>query len=124
MLFWVLLTLSVLGFGYAGYKDLRTTEFPDWLPYVIIVSALVIRGVFAYMLVDWSILTSSVIFGGIFLGAGLVLYYTKQWGDGDAWLLGALGFVYPGTAGMPEIAVSFIPLPLMMLFNFFIIFDM
>lgn len=121
MLFWSLLIISVLGFGYAAYKDMRTTEFPDWLPYSIIVSAIGVRAVFAYMYSDLWILLSSLVIGGVFLGAGLLLYHTKQWGDGDAWLLGSLGFLYPGITGIPEIAVSMIPFPLVMLFNFFLI---
>lgn len=121
MLFWILLAISVLGFGYAAYKDLKTTEFPDWLPYLIIVTALAARAVFSYLYSDWWILLSSLLFGSVFLGAGLLLYYTKQWGDGDGWLLGALGFVYPDTAGIGGLAVFMMPFPVMMLFNFFLI---
>jgi Flp pilus assembly protein protease CpaA len=121
MLFWVLLAISVAGFGYAAYKDLRTTEFPDWLPYAIIILALGAHGVFAFLLADWWVLLSSLFIGGLLLGSGLLLYHAKQWGDGDAWLFGALGFLYPGTAGLPEAPVSFIPFPLIIIFNFFML---
>ncbi len=121
MLFWVLLAISVLGFGYAAYMDIKTTEFPDWLPYVIIASAVATRGVFAVLYSDWWILISSVLIGMIFLGSGLLLYHMKQWGDGDGWLFGALGFLYPNTEGMPEIAVSIIPFPITIIFNFFVL---
>jgi Flp pilus assembly protein protease CpaA len=121
MMFWVLLAIAVLGFGYAAYKDLRTTEFPDWLPYAIILLAIGARGAFAFVLADWWILVSSLFMGALLLGSGLLLYYTKQWGDGDAWLFGALGFLYPSTAGLPEVSVSIIPFPLIIIFNFFML---
>jgi len=121
MLFWILITISVLGFGYAGYKDLKTTEFPDWLPYGIIVSVLAVRAVFTFIYGDFWILGSSLLIGGLFLAMGLTLYYAKQWGDGDAWLLGAIGFAWPGIAGMSQIPVTMVPFPLTMLLNFFLL---
>ena len=121
MLFWCLLIVSIIGLGYAGYKDLTTTEFPDWLPYSIIIAALGTRAVFAYLYMDWEIILSSIKIGGLLLAVGLLLYHFKQWGDGDGWLLGTLGFLYPGTAAMPQLTVSIMPFPLIMLLNFFII---
>jgi Flp pilus assembly protein protease CpaA len=113
----VLLGVSVAGFGLAGYWDLKTTEFPDWLPYVMIALALGIRGVFSLMTGDFSYIIYSTIIGLGFLGFGLALYWLKQWGDGDAWLLGALGFLWPDS-GSFAVAVL-LPFPLTLLFNFF-----
>ncbi|MBU0953016.1 MAG: prepilin peptidase [Nanoarchaeota archaeon] len=116
---WLLAAVGIVGFGAAGYKDLTTTEFPDWLPYSVIISALAIRGGYSWFTADWSFLLNSVIVGLAFLGAGLGLYYTKQWGDGDAWLLGALGFLFPDAAGLGISGT--IPFPIILLFNFFIL---
>jgi hypothetical protein len=116
---WILLAIGIAGFGLAGYLDLRYTEFPDWLPYSIIILALVARGVFAFLSGDWWILISSLFIGGLFLGFGLALYFLKQWGDGDAWLLGCLGFLFPEPSGFA--VESTLPFPLMLLFNFFFI---
>ncbi|UCC91406.1 MAG: prepilin peptidase [Candidatus Aenigmatarchaeota archaeon] len=119
MLDFVLLAIGIVGFGLAGYWDLRYTEFPDWLPYSMIVLALVVRGVFAFVGNDWWILGNSVFIGVIFLSLGLLLYFSKQWGDGDAWLLGALGFLFPGQIGLG--AKTFLPFPLTLLFNFLLV---
>lgn len=122
---WLLLIGGALGLGAAGYLDLKTTEFPDWLPYALIVYALLVRGAFAWLLSDWAILTNSIAIGLVFLGAGLGLYYLRQWGDGDAWLLGALGFLFPDPAGfafrggLP--AAGGFQFPVALLFNFFLI---
>ncbi len=116
---WILLAVGVIGFGLAGYWDLKTTEFPDWLPYLIIISALLVRGLEAFMGLDVWIFLESVMWGCGFLALGYGMYFLKQWGDGDAWLLGALGFLFPNSS----LLVRAMPatFPFAMLFNFFII---
>ena len=116
---WLLLLTGIVGFGLAAYWDLKTTEFPDWLPYSMIVAALLVRGAYAWVEQNLSILFSSVFVGLVFLGFGLALYYAKQWGDGDAWLLGVLGFLFPDSAGF--FASRFLPFPLVLIFNFFFV---
>jgi hypothetical protein len=123
---WMLLAIGTVGFGLGAYWDLKTTEFPDWLPYSIIISALAVRGISAYLLGDWWILFSSVLVGLLFLGFGLLMYLMKQWGDGDAWLLGALGFLFPTYSAFEMASSPFqflgqFPFPMIMLFNFFLI---
>ncbi len=124
---WVLAAIGLVGFGLAGYWDLKSTEFPDWLPYSMIILALAVRSVFAWLSSDWGILSSSVLVGLAFLAVGLGLYFAKQWGDGDAWLLGALGFLFPN---MPNASAAVssgfaysgvFPSPVGLLFNFFIV---
>ncbi|MCJ7816882.1 MAG: hypothetical protein MUP55_03405 [Candidatus Aenigmarchaeota archaeon] len=123
---WILLAVGTAGFGLGAYWDLKTTEFPDWLPYSIIIAAVGVRAVFSYLLGEWWILFSSLIVGLLFLGFGLILYFMKQWGDGDAWLLGSLGFLFPTYSAFEIAANPFqffgqFPFPIIMLFNFFLI---
>ena len=110
--------VGIVGFGWAGWKDLRTTEFPDWLPYSMIVAALALRGGASLLSWDFSLLLNSAVVGVLFLGFGLLLYYSKQWGDGDAWLLGAMGFLFPEGLGFPA---TVLPFPLALLFTFFLV---
>ncbi len=114
----LLIATGLMGFAWAGWKDLKTTEFPDWVPYSLIAFALAARGAFALLWGNYSIITSSVLVGSGFLGLGLVLYWSRQWGDGDAWLLGAMGFLYADGMGFQQ---GSIPFPLSMLFNFFLV---
>jgi len=116
LLGFALLAVGIAGFGLAGYWDLRYTEFPDWLPYSIIIIALLVRGVFSILENNLWIIGNSLIVGLIFLGLGLFLYFSKQWGDGDAWLLGALGFLFPNASGF--VVRTLLPFPIMLLFNF------
>jgi Flp pilus assembly protein protease CpaA len=115
----VLLAIGITGFGLGAYWDLKTTEFPDWLPYSIILLALGTRGIFSFMTGDWMILGNSLLIGTIFLGIGLLLYFLRQWGDGDAWLLGALGFLLPSRLEFG--AETVLPFPLALLFNFLVV---
>jgi len=119
----ILFAVGLVGFGLAGYYDLRYTEFHDILPYSLIVIVLLIRGVFAFLSSDFSILINSAITGLLFLGLGFILYLTKQWGDGDAWLLGCFGFLFSDPQSMLFLNGfnSLVPFQLAALFNFFII---
>jgi hypothetical protein len=123
MLGWILLAIGLGGFSVAAWLDLRTTEFPDWLPYCIIVLAVGVRAAFAWLQSDPAIVTTAILTGSLFLGFGLALYYTRQWGDGDAWLLGAMGFLFPDETGFVPAAGSGapFPFPVTLLFNFFLI---
>jgi len=110
--------VGLVGFGWAGWKDLKTTEFPDWIPYSMIVFAVGARAVMYFLEGDLNLLYNSGVVGILFLGFGLFLYYTKQWGDGDAWLLGAMGFLFPEGLGF---ATTKLPFPVMILVTFFFI---
>jgi Flp pilus assembly protein protease CpaA len=121
MLGWILLAIGVAGFGYCGWKDLKTTEFEDWVPYCIIIAALIARGAYSFLTGDFSAITNSVLFGLVFLGFGYLLYFLRQWGDGDAWLMGALGFLFPDAAGFTPLVASLMPFPLTIIFNFFLV---
>jgi len=114
----LLVLIGILGFGYAGYLDLKTTEFPDWLPYIMITLILIIKSVYSLILGDFSILINSLIVGIVFLAIGFALYLSKQWGDGDAWLLGALGFLFPINLVIQTVEIPYF---LTLLFNFFIV---
>jgi Flp pilus assembly protein protease CpaA len=114
----ILIAVGAAGFGLAGYWDLRTTEFPDWLPYSMIAIALAVRAAFAFLSSDWSILADSVVVGAVFLAIGLAMYFARQWGDGDAWLLGALGFIMPSPMAAGHAGIF--PFPVALIFNFFI----
>ncbi len=112
--------IGMLGFGYIGYKDLKTTEFPDWVPYAMIASTLLVKVVAFLTANDVSILTSSLINGLLLFGIGYILYFIGSWADGDAYALGALGFLFPLKISFLSPAYFF-PLPLVLVSNVFVI---
>ncbi|MBI4163804.1 MAG: hypothetical protein HY512_03000 [Candidatus Aenigmarchaeota archaeon] len=95
MLEFVLLVAGIIGFGLAGYFDLKKTEFSGWIPTGLISVSVVLFGAIGIQDGNFNLLFNSAIYGVGFLALGYVLYFLKQWGDGDTWLLGALGFISP-----------------------------
>jgi len=115
----ILLIVGIAGFGLASYFDLKYTEFPDLLPYGMILAVLIIRVLFSFYSADFNQLFGSIITGLLFLAIGLGIYLSKQWGDGDAWLLGVLGFFLPNN--FFNFQNSILPNYLSLLLNFFLI---
>ncbi|MBN2101252.1 MAG: hypothetical protein JW716_00075 [Candidatus Aenigmarchaeota archaeon] len=121
----IFLAIAVIGFGYSAYLDLRYTEFPDWLPYSIIIASVIARVTYYISFMGF---TETALYAMIpmaatglaFLGFGLLLYYAGQWGDGDAWLLGGMGFLFPDSGGL-LVETGGISFPLVIIFNFFIV---
>jgi len=89
--------LMVLGFTalvFASANDIKTKEVPDWLSYSLIVSCFSVRIFHALIFSDlWYFLYGLIGFGAMFI-LGLVMYYTKQWGGGDAKLVMGLGIAF------------------------------
>ncbi len=115
----ILLIIGFAGFGIAGYLDLKNTEFPDLIPYGMIAAILVARAAYSVYSGSFSGLFESVFIGLAFLGVGFALYLLKQWGDGDAWLLGVLGFLLPNNLITKQL--NFVPAYFSLLINFFLV---
>lgn len=89
--------LAVFGFValiFASIHDFKTREVPDWLSYSLIVAGFSTRIFHSLVFWDWWYLLYGLIgFGAMFV-IGLIMYYTKQWGGGDAKLIMGLGIVF------------------------------
>jgi len=89
----LLLAIALLALLIGTYTDLKTREVPDWLNFTLIASGLGIRLIQTAALGD-----SNYIYEGLF-GFGLAfivangMYYSGQWGGGDAKMLMGLGAV-------------------------------
>ncbi|MBI5065441.1 prepilin peptidase [Candidatus Woesearchaeota archaeon] len=89
----VLLAVCFVFLLLASYFDLKTREIPDWLNYGVIIFAIVYRLGWSLFSGDWSFLFSGLLgFGAAFLLACL-LFYTAQWGGGDAKSLMGIGAI-------------------------------
>ncbi|MFH1105821.1 MAG: prepilin peptidase, partial [Candidatus Aenigmatarchaeota archaeon] len=116
----ILILTGLLGFGIASYYDIKTTEFSETIPYGMIVVAILAKLTSAYLTGGYDLFFTSIANGIFLLFVGLALYYLGQWGDGDAFLLGTLGFLFP----IPNAFFSpefMLPLPAALVFNTFAI---
>lgn len=93
-MFGLILALTVLiGTGLASYIDLTREDriIPDSIAYSMIAIGIIVKALQAYLNNDYWILGNSVITGMLFFGFGALMYYSRQWGGGDAKLLAAIG---------------------------------
>lgn len=90
----VLLILGLIGLAVATKFDIRTTEIPDWISYSLIISGLSLRALnyLAYGNSEYIIYALITLLISFFIGN--IMYYTKQWGGGDAKLLMATSVVF------------------------------
>lgn len=90
----VLMVAGLVALIFASLNDLRTREVPDWLNYGLIVSGFGIRLLHSVTFNDWWYLLYGVIGFCVMLTIGIMMYYAKQWGGGDAKLAMGLGVVF------------------------------
>ena len=92
--FIILIILLVWLIG-ATYSDIKTKEVPDWLSFSLIIIALISYAILSLIRNDFGILLTSLKGFGVFFILGNFLYYTKQWGGGDAKILMGIGAALP-----------------------------
>lgn len=80
---------------FASISDLKTREVPNWLNYSLIIIALITKLIHSIITKEFTILYYSLMGFSIFFIISLILYYTKQWGGGDAKLLMGIGAIIP-----------------------------
>lgn len=112
-----MISVALVGSFIAGVIDLKTTEIPDEIPYIMAIIGIVIHIIQSILLKSYMPILYSSLAGFGFLAFGFFMYYTGQWGGGDAKLLSALGFLLPTL----ESVKTFFPFSLSLFFNVFFI---
>ena len=95
----ILLTVAIIWLISASLFDIKTREIPDWLNYSLILMAFFIRGLMSITTKNPSYIITSLIGFAVLFGFANLMYYTKQWGGGDAKLAIAFGILF---ASYPE----------------------
>jgi Flp pilus assembly protein protease CpaA len=113
----LLIAIGLIGSFAAGLYDLKTTNVPDKLCIFMIMIGLILNFLTGVFTKDFSYFINSLLFGGLFLGFGLLMYYTSQWGGGDGELLVALGVLLPKLS----IVKTYFPFALSFFINSFFI---
>jgi Flp pilus assembly protein protease CpaA len=85
--------ITVIWLILASISDLKTREVPNWLSYSLIVIGIVFNMIGFVITKDKSILINSLIGFSICFVIANVMYYSRQWGGGDAKLLIGLGII-------------------------------
>jgi Flp pilus assembly protein protease CpaA len=77
----------------ASYVDIKILEVPDWINYAGIAAGLGIHLIFSLQQWGWWPIASSLIGLAIAFTLACIMFYSGQWGGGDAKLLMALGAI-------------------------------
>jgi len=86
----ILLIICFIFLFLASIFDIRTREIPDWLNYGIIVFALLYRLLWSFFF-NWTYFFEGLAGFGVAFILACVLFYTGQWGGGDAKSLMGVG---------------------------------
>lgn len=89
----VLIIVALFILAIASYTDIRTMEVPDWLNFTGIAAGLGIHLIFSTQQWNYWPILSSVIGLALAFGIACLMFYTGQWGGGDAKLLMAMGAI-------------------------------
>jgi len=60
----LLIAIALIGSFAAGFYDLKTSNIPDTLCILMIIVGLTVHSFYSFLTGDFSILTSSLLFGG------------------------------------------------------------
>ena len=88
---WIIHSISVIGLIIGTKTDLEKREVPDFLNFVLIAFGIAIGATTS--VITWTIWPLLSAIGGLLIGylIGALMYYTGQWGGGDAKMLMGLG---------------------------------
>lgn len=113
----ILMTIGLIGLIIASISDLKTKEVPDWLNYSLIICGITLRLLYSLINKEWSFFNYGLIgFGSMFV-VGNLMYYTKQWGGGDAKLLMALGAIFATPPKFINLQLNSFPFLLILFVN-------
>jgi len=89
----ILLIILIVYLIIASITDIKTKEVPDWLSYSLIIIAFAIKAIHSVLYKEPIYFLYGLLGFGIFFGIANLMYYTKQWGGGDAKLLMGIGII-------------------------------
>ncbi len=118
--------VALVGSSIAAVWDLKTTEVPDKIPYIMSIIGLAIYGAQSFLAQNPWILINSIVAGSLLFAFGFILYRLGQWGGADAKLLAAIGFLLPSVSELGSISTFakfglIFPFPFTYVANLFLI---
>ena len=85
---------AIFALIFASIADIKTREIPNWLTYSLITSGLSLRFLYSITYNYWGYFLYAILSLAIFFLLANIIYYTKQWGGGDAKLMLGLAAMF------------------------------
>ncbi len=102
--------IVIIGTTIAGLWDLFTTEVPDEISFIVIISSVFYWILYGLILNNFTPLLASITLGTIIFGAGWLLYIKGKWGGADALILASIFYaipIYPIVQILSETSILF-----------------
>jgi preflagellin peptidase FlaK len=90
----LLVLIALIWVIIASVTDFRKREVPDWISYSLIIIGVVLNLIHAVAENNFLVLITPLIWFVVFFIIANIMYYSGQWGGGDAKLLMGLGIVF------------------------------
>ena len=91
---YILIIVAFIWMIFATISDIKTKEVPNWLNFSLIIIAFSLRAFQSLIFKNLFYFLFGVIGFIVFFIIANLMYYTKQWGGGDAKLLMGLGIIF------------------------------
>jgi Flp pilus assembly protein protease CpaA len=113
----IVFSLSFIGLLIGSMTDIKTREVPDSLTFGLIATGFCLALLASIVYTDISYVIASLLGFIVCFGFSCLMFYTGQWGGGDAKMLMAMGSLF----GLPysevlSFFVSFTPVPFLFIF--------
>ena len=90
----ILLIITIAWLIIASITDIKTREIPDWISYSLISLAIITRIISSIQIQSFQPILLKLLGLAIGISLSLSLYYTRQWGGGDAKIFMALSAIF------------------------------
>lgn len=88
---YILMAVTFIGLILGSIFDIKYREVPDWLSFSLIFAAIGLRLLYSTITFHWIFLLEGVLGFAFFFLIACAMFYTGQWGGGDAKFLMGLG---------------------------------
>ncbi|HLD88660.1 MAG TPA: A24 family peptidase, partial [Candidatus Nanoarchaeia archaeon] len=104
----MLFAIALVALAIGSYTDFRKREVPDWMSYSFVFIALGIRLIYSAITFDWMFFVYGILGFFVFLGIALLMFYTGQWGGGDAKVLAGIGAAIGLKFSLDSMLIAFV----------------
>ena len=104
----IAIIIAFIGSLIASILDLKTTEFPEDIPYLMIALGIFIWYIYALTFGSFIPLFLSLLIGVIVGLLGIIAYRVGVWGDGDSAILAAIVFLVPSISFLVDFLFNFL----------------
>lgn len=116
----IFILVAFVALVFASISDIKTREIPNWLTYSLITIGFSLRFIYSTVSNSWNFFLYAVLSFSAFYILASMIYYTRQWGGGDAKLMLGLAAMF-ATSPLSNIKENIPSLPsLPFILNLFI----